>query len=162
MHQGAHDWIRDQMPVTKLTRILEIGGRNVNGSVRHLFRHCEYLSVDMSPGTDVDVVADGATYTPPWEPDLVICAEVLEHAYNAPDIIWNIGQMLRPGGYAMLTMASLDRAPHGCDGGAVGNEFYRGVYPALLLSWLASNVWGEILINSDTPGDLYCRARKRQ
>jgi hypothetical protein len=68
--------------------VVEIGGRNVNGSVRELFHpECAYLSTDIAPGDGVDIVADGASLSLDIAADLVVCCEVLEHASNADAVV---------------------------------------------------------------------------
>jgi hypothetical protein len=117
--------------------VVEIGGRNVNGTIRHLFGGASsYVSVDCVLGPGVDVVADGAEYVPEEPADTVVCCEVLEHAPNAPEILANARRMLDAGGVLIVTAAMAPREPHGCGGGPVGGEFYRNLHPVTLLDWL--------------------------
>lgn len=140
MHDGCRRFILDCLERIEYPRhVLEIGGRDVNGSVRPLFSFAEsYTSVDRLPGPGVDVVADGETYQPAVVPDLVLCLEVLEHAQNARGIVRNAWRVLAPGGALVITCAGPGRFPHGAvDGGPLPTgEFYRNVEPAALLRWL--------------------------
>lgn len=60
-------------------KILEVGSKNVNGSVRELFRSADYIGVDLEPGVGVDRVMNAAHMTWVNEFDLVLCLEMLEH-----------------------------------------------------------------------------------
>jgi SAM-dependent methyltransferase len=166
MHETAYIWVRDQ--VAKLpdrARVVEIGGRDINGSVRGLFpgpwsRHA-YTSVDLVPGRGVDVVADGATFTPREPPDTVVCCEVLEHAPDAEAIVRNAHAMLCPGGALILTTATTGRPEHSAvDGGRLRRgEFYRNVRRADLERWLSDFAEVEIVVRR-APADIYALATK--
>src|SRR5687767_13155009 len=83
--------------------VLEIGSRNVNGTIRPLFNgSTRYLGIDMLPGFDVDVVANGATYQPSHPVDTVISCEVLEHTPEAPKIVGHALEVLEPGGVLIV------------------------------------------------------------
>jgi hypothetical protein len=124
-----------------LDHVLEVGSRDVNGSIRELlpWRASSYIGVDIAPGPCVDVVADGATFVPSEAPDLVVCMETLEHAEQAAAIVRNAAAMLlrKPGGRLLVTCATEPRAPHsGVDGGPLqAGEFYRNVQPDELVEW---------------------------
>jgi hypothetical protein len=64
-------------PVT----VLDIGGRDVNGSPQQLFPAAAvYTVLDIRPGDDVDIVANAATWDPDGQQwDLIIAAETFEH-----------------------------------------------------------------------------------
>ena len=140
MHAEAFTFIRhavQELPPRQ--RVVELGGRDFNGSVRSLFGTAEYTSVDILAGYGVDVVSDAATYEPAEAPDTVVCCEVLEHASNAEAIVHNAIRMLQPGGALLLTCACDPREPHSAiDGMHVrSGEWYRNVPPAEFQSWLA-------------------------
>jgi hypothetical protein len=138
MHPEAHRYIARlvrRMPTPR--RVIEIGGYRVNGSVRELFAGAAYTAIDVRPGPGVDVVADGATWRPDEPVDCVVCCEVLEHAPDAGRIVANAREMLIDGGVLIVTAAAPERAPHGCDGGPVGGEFYRAVTAEDLRGWLS-------------------------
>jgi SAM-dependent methyltransferase len=69
--------------------VLEVGGLNVNGTVRDLFPQEGYLSLDKRPGLGVDVVADICNADFDSTFNTVVCCETLEHierpweAFNA-------------------------------------------------------------------------------
>lgn len=119
-------------------RVVELGGRDINGSVRLLFGNANYTSVDVLDGQGVDVVSDAATFVPSVAPDTVVCCEVLEHAANARAIVHNALSMLQQGGALLLTCACDPREPHSAiDGlGVRPDEYYGNVDPDDLKSWL--------------------------
>lgn len=112
-------------------RTLEIGGRDINGSIRDLFQTTDYTSIDIAPGAGVDVVADAASL--PFAPqtfDVVVCCEVFEHTPAWPKIIAGSRTILREGGYWVMTAACDPRKPHsGFDGGSVREGEYYGNVP---------------------------------
>lgn len=140
--------------------VVDLGGRDVNGSPRDLFNGARYLSVDLYIGPGVDVLADAAEYSPISPPDLVLCLEVLEHTEKAEAILANAHRMLAPGGVLLLTCATDPRAPHsGIDGGDPWpSEFYRNVPRETLEDWL--ELFVDWKITSHARGDLYAVARK--
>lgn len=141
-----------------LRSVVEIGGRNVNGTVRGLFgARCQYTSLDLWPGAGVDVVADGATWQPPEPVDGVVCCEVLEHAPEPAAIVANAMSMVRPGGVVIFTAAMTPRKPHsGQHGGPLeGGEHYANIDPVDLMAWLKAGC-GQWRVETDEGhGDVY-------
>lgn len=168
MHRECYSWFSQQLHALDLRRrIVEIGSRNINGSLRDLWYDVqpapEYVGIDVLPGPGVDVVASGATYQPPWAPDTVLCAEVLEHVPDdiAEDICQNALAMLAPGGIALLSMATDPRAPHSAIHGREElepGEFYRNVSEASLTNWLRG--FEAVTCYRHPRGDLYACAYK--
>ena len=171
MHQEAWRWVqRTALGLARPPfRVLELGSRDVNGSVRNIFRahgtlFPRYVGLDIAPGPGVDVVADAATWTPPAgeEPDCVVTTEMLEHVADAEAVIANVGRILKPGGVLLLTCATDPRAPHSAiDGGALHpGEHYRNVPARELQTWLARWAVRTIVDIYDERGDLYAFAVK--
>ncbi len=166
MHQEAYDWVRGFVLHSRIPdSVLEIGARNVNGSVRALFHSddTDYMGIDVAPGSGVDVVADGACYLSPSPVDLVICCEVLEHTPRSPEIVMNAARNLEEHGVLLLTCATEPRAPHSAvDGCALQDgEFYHNVSPPELALWMHIAGFREIHTVVDPErGDLYAVARK--
>jgi SAM-dependent methyltransferase len=159
MHAEAFAFIRDQLAqLPPRQRVVELGGRDFNGTIRGLFEGAEYTSVDLRPGAGVDVVSDAAEYTPPVAPDTVVCCEVLEHAPNAAAVVANALRVLAPGGVLLLTCATDPRAPHsGIDGEQVRpGEYYGNVAPSDLARWLSDATVA--LLETLDRGDLRCVA----
>lgn len=142
MHGQAADFIRHCLLVLPpRRRVLEIGSRNVNGTVRPLFRDAAlYLGLDLRKGRGVDVVGDGGSWAPPGgtEPfDTVVCCEVLEHAANARRIVRNAHALLGPSGVFLMTCAGPGRGEHSAeDGNALREgEYYANVTVEEFAQW---------------------------
>lgn len=92
--------------------MLDIGGRDINGSVRDLFPGAEYTVLDILPGEVVDIVADAATWSPDRTYDAVVCCEVFEHTAVWPQICETAFQAVAPGGSFIVTCAGPGRGAH--------------------------------------------------
>jgi SAM-dependent methyltransferase len=141
MHAAAFAYVQAESAwLQTAERVLEIGSRNINGTIRPLFPHAtHYIGIDIAPGPDVDLVANGATYVPEADCDVVVCCEVLEHTPEAEAIVVNaVLRCLKPGGMCIITCAGPMRKPHSAvDGGAVRDgEYYRNVHPEDFQTWL--------------------------
>lgn len=142
MHPACREWVARHLIPARC--VLDLGGRDVNGTVRDLFPGARYLTVDPIPGPGVDVVADGATVDAghgQW--DVVLCLEVLEHVDDATarGLLVNGWAHLAPGGRMIVTAAGPGRAAHSAITGDLLDpqcpaEFYRGVTVPLLAAWL--------------------------
>jgi len=159
MHQAAFEFVLDKVShLPPRRKVLEYGGRDINGTVRPLFDTPEYLSIDIRGGRGVDLVADAATYTHPYKVDTVICCEVLEHSPKWPQIVMAAGRSLDPNsGVLILTCACNPRAPHsGHDGGEVmQGEYYGNVDPMVLTQALDAAGFVKYEIDCDEKaGDL--------
>lgn len=165
MHPHAYDAIAQflqYVPVPR--RVLDLGGRDINGTVRPLCPGVtSYTSVDLVAGPGVDVVADGATYVPDVPPDCVVCCEVLEHTAQAAAIVAHAAAILAPGGSLLITCAMAPRAPHSAvDGCALRpDEYYGNLDPDALQRWLTDAGLRVIdLVVRPDRGDLYACAVK--
>ncbi len=118
MHLEAYAWVAKHATTDRVT-VLDIGGRNINGTVRDLFPNAEsYTALDIRAGDGVDIVANAATWAPTGTWDVVVCCEVFEHTDQWPAICLTAFKALRPGGVFIATMAGPGRAIHsGVDGG---------------------------------------------
>jgi SAM-dependent methyltransferase len=94
-------------------RILEVGSKYVNGSVRPLIeRFCyqkEYVGVDIEAGKFVDIVLPAeklVEYFGSKSFDVVISTELLEHIQDWRLIISNMKDVLKHGGYIYITTRS--------------------------------------------------------
>lgn len=144
MHPEAREFVHRQ--VSRLAAI-EIGSLNVNGSIRDLFPHYDYLGLDLVAGPGVDVVADGATFDTPKRFDVAISCEAFEHAANWREVVKNISRLLRPNGIFIGTAAGPGREPHNCDGTPhSGVEHYENVCPLALATCLEENGFREVLV----------------
>lgn len=159
MHVQAFVYISQQSKVPA-KRVLEIGSRNINGSIRALFPDADYIGIDLEPGRGVDLIGDGATFVPPWSPDLVITCETLEHAENWREVLTHCAQVLAVGGTLLATMATHGRAEHSAvDGGPLpAGEYYGNVDPAELEAHLGPLFSVVEVETHPGRGDLYVRA----
>jgi len=94
-------------------RILEVGSKYVNGSVRPLiekfFNPKEYIGVDIEKGKFVDIVCDAENlvdYFGKETFDVVISTELLEHVKDWRKVINNMKEVLKPNGYIYITTRS--------------------------------------------------------
>jgi hypothetical protein len=163
MHHAAYRWIeRSIAKIPPPARVLEFGSRNINGTPRPLLPHAFYIGVDMRAGSGVDVVCDAVRYEPDHLADLVICAEVLEHAEQAGQMVAHAVACTAPGGHLIVTCATYGRVPHsGHDGGALrAGEHYANIGAEELSGWLerAGAEVVEQLVHPER-GDLYVLAR---
>lgn len=157
MHAEAHAWVARYAAVEAVA-VLDIGGRNINGTVRDLFPGADpYTALDIRDGDGVDIVADAATWSPDREYDVVVCTEVFEHTPDWPQICKTMGAALRPGGLVILTMAGPGRAPHSAvDGGwsLHPGEYYGNVDPHELERVLADCGFAGIVVDyQPSPAD---------
>lgn len=95
---------------------LDLGGRDVNGTVHGLFPEVKWTVLDIEPHPSVDIVADVTTWQPEGEYDIVLSTEAIEHIAAWPRIIQAGHAVLRPGGYMIVTGGSTGRGPHSCTG----------------------------------------------
>ncbi len=171
MHAAAKTYVRGV--VNSLTipsgAVLEIGGRNINGSVKSLLEHIgPYASIDLYDGPGVDLVGDVCELDPAKTAkklfgkvavSCVICCEVLEHAVKPLTLCRWAHRILKPGGVLILTAANPLRFTHsGIDGGPLqAGEHYQGVSESALRSWL--RVFRRAQITMDG-ADIYATAWK--
>lgn len=164
MHVQVYEWMARQAGSLDPDRVLEIGSLDINGSIRPLFATAShYHGVDLVPGPGVDEVADAAEWSPPSTYDVVVCAEVLEHAPKWDRVMETMWSALEPGGVLLMTCAGDGRAPHSAvDGLDVRDGEHYGNVPAagvldLVRAWGATD-WS--LEHAQTRGDLYLRVTK--
>lgn len=118
MHAEAYEWVRKFGSLESDLYVLELGGRNVNGSALDHFPNADHTVLDIAPGRGVDIVADAASWVPEGEWDLVLACEVFEHTFSWPQICATAFKALLPGGSFIVTCAGPGRHPHsGVDGG---------------------------------------------
>lgn len=117
----------DELGITEREPIIDLGGRDINGTVHGLFTHRPTV-VDINPGRGVDIVADAADWNPDREYAVALCTEVFEHTPRWRDIIATAHKALVPGGVFLMTCATANRPAHGAasDRPMLG-EFYANV-----------------------------------
>jgi len=94
-------------------RVLEVGSRYVNGSVRpfveRFLKPKEYLGIDIEPGKFVDMVVPAEDIVKRFGEesfDVIISSELLEHVRDWRVVINNIKAALKRGGYLYITTRS--------------------------------------------------------
>jgi SAM-dependent methyltransferase len=131
MHGATRGWVQEVAHGKPARTILDIGGRDVNGTCRNLFPLAEkYVSLDIAPGPGVDIVADARTWRTSERFDIVICVNVFEHVERWRDIIDTAHEALRTGGLFICSMAGPGCRPHsGIDDSADPHpgEWYKSV-----------------------------------
>ncbi len=167
MHPEVGDWVERCIAAHgPFAHVLEIGGRDINGSVRPLFgTRCTYTVVDIVAAPEVDFVGDAVALARegllPTGVDCVVSTEALEH-YPAPaDVVDAAHELLRPGGVFIATMAGPGRHPHSglVEGPPQPGEHYRNIDPDELTAWLEQTGFGDFLV--DVHGlDLRCWATR--
>lgn len=132
MHDAAREWVATHTVTAKV--VVDVGGRNVNGTVRDLFPGSDYTAIDIHDGPGVDVVGDFLDWAPPRKADCVVCTEVAEHSPQWREIIAHAAEILKVGGLFIFTAAGPGRAPHSAiDGGTLRDgEHYENVSPDAL------------------------------
>lgn len=144
MHPEAFAFVQKNIPA-RPGFVLEIGSRNINGSVRQLFAAAvSYVGLDLVDGDGVDVVADASTWQTSRTFNTIVCCEVLEHTDVWREIIAKCGELLDAGGSLILTCAGPGRKPHGAHGGPVGSEFYENISVEMLEA--ETSKWGDGVI----------------
>lgn len=164
MHAEAYRRVADHAP-RDAGAVLDIGGRNINGTVRSLFPFAHtYIALDIAEGPEVDIVADAATWAPDRAYDVVVCCEVFEHTPVWPDICLTAAKACRPGGIFIATMAGPGRPPHSAvDGGWTlhPGEHYGNVDPEDLRKVLTAAGWTDVLVDQRrSPADVRAIATK--
>ncbi len=164
MHAEAMAFITEAAKGTERARkVLDVGGRQINGSPRHLWPQARYTVIDAIDGVDVDIVADAATWQPPTTYRVVVCAETLEHAADWEAVVRTCVRALAPGGRLIITCATDGRAPHSAiDGGGLApGEHYANVPKAALKRVLDDVGLVDVHVEAHpSRGDLYASATK--
>lgn len=158
MHAEAMAWIAAYADNLAPVHVLDLGGRDLNGSPKPLWPNARtYTVVDILPGDGVDVVADAATWEPPHQWDVIISAECFEHTAAWPAIVRTAHKACRPGGRFIVTCAGPGRPPHSAIDGMFRlhpGEHYANVPAAELQRVLHETGWRDVLVDSQpSPAD---------
>lgn len=104
----------------KNKRILEVGSRYVNGSVRPIIERFlspgEYIGIDIESGKNVDKILPAEDILKAFNKesfDIVISTEVLEHVKDWRLVINNFKEVLKKGGSLYVTTRSKGFHVHG-------------------------------------------------
>lgn len=117
MHNSVRQFVKDvrkEYPRKfRLRKVLEVGSRQINGTIRDLFWLCDYTGLDIMKGKGVDVVCPVDYYTSKSGFEVVISCEMLEHSETWERDLRAMYDLLAPGGLLILTCAAPHRAEHG-------------------------------------------------
>ena len=96
-------------------RVLEIGSYSINGTIRPIFRNCDYTGLDWRPGPYVDIVSLAHEFkwdkTAPF--DAIVSASMLEHDPYWESSLRNVIPMLdSEHGALFLSWGSADNPRH--------------------------------------------------
>jgi len=136
MHLAAMEWIA-RFATEDEVKVLDVGGRNINGTPRDLFPNADYTTVDLVEHESVDIVGDilkldAKKLGGPF--DIIIYAEVAEHTEDWAAHLAHLFGLLADDGVLVITAANLERTPHSAiDGGQLRDgEFYENIDPEVL------------------------------
>src|SRR5712692_2990177 len=108
-----------RMDEVKGRRVIEVGSRNVNGSLRPIIESwepSEYIGVDIDKGPGVDLICDAKAIVEKFGEesfDVVITTELLEHVRDWRNAISNIKRVCKTNGIVLLTTRSCGYGYHG-------------------------------------------------
>lgn len=150
--------------------VLEVGSLNINGTVRDLFKNCNYVGVDLDYGPGVDIAVQGQDLEFPDDSfDVTISAECFEHNPFWKETFLNMVRMTKPGGLITFTCAGKDRPEHGTRRSDIGSspltvasgwDYYRNLEEEDFTD-LLDGVVGQFFYNAGAQ-DLYFVGRKKK
>lgn len=116
------------------TNVLEIGSLNVNGGLRDVIDVT--VGVDMRNGPGVDLVCPVEQLKDHFQDghfDSCVSAGTLEHIQNWRAFVKVTWDLVKDGGWLVLTIASLRKGRHNypCDYWRMTEEQIRSIYPNL-------------------------------
>jgi len=128
MNQSRLDYLKKEIEACHINgeKVLEVGSRNINGSIRPLiesYNPASYLGVDIEPGEGVDEIVSVYKL---WETysngsfDVVVCCETLEHLEDWKVALVNMWAVLKPLGLFILSVPDETTKYHGYP-----NDFWR-------------------------------------
>jgi SAM-dependent methyltransferase len=121
MHPSCFDFVRKVLKEEEVRgrRILDVGSRNINGTVRPIFEGLgcvEYIGIDKEAGDGVDCIMDASDIVSNFGKesfDVIVSTEMMEHAKDWRKAIYNIKEACKNGGVIILTCRSSGFPYHG-------------------------------------------------
>jgi len=113
-HASCIDFVASQLSADEIegADVLEVGSRDVNGSVRPAVeqaRPASYVGVDIEEGPGVDELCDATELVSRFgaeQFDVVLSTELLEHVRDWRQAVTQMKEVLRPGGTLVITTRS--------------------------------------------------------
>lgn len=149
-------------------RVLEIGSRFINATVRDYFTECDYTGLDCLPGKCVDVISLAHEYKPDKPFDTIISCEAFEHDPHLAETLMHAMEILKPGGLFIATMAGPMRKEHGTTRTiphhtpvfqtehGPDSDFYRNVGAGQIRFWLEEYLFPLFAFEARGRADTYC------
>lgn len=130
--------------------VLDVGSQDINGNNKYLFKNCNYLGLDIGPGKNVDIVCHIHCYPDdvlwnnkqpfplPGQFDSIISTEMLEHDQYWYYSLQAMHDLLRPGGFLLVTAAGRNRPEHGTTrtspkDSPYTTDYYRNITPDMII-----------------------------
>lgn len=112
MNRACLSWFKRHVTKADVLgrKVLEVGSRDVNGSVRSLFTQfapVRYIGVDIADGPGVDVICDGAELTDRFglgRFDIVVSTFALEHMEHAYAVMKQMRAACAEGGLIFIAV----------------------------------------------------------
>lgn len=153
MHPECYEWVRRWAP-DDAGSVLDVGGRNVNGTPADLFPDgAVWEVVDLLPGDNVTWTGDFLRFCPDRLFDVALHLEVAEHSPDWQRHLRHARDCLAPDGVFIFTAAGPEREPHSAlDGGPLRpGEHYSNVQPDELATLLVE-LFGWSFVNTTDDG----------
>jgi len=95
-------------------KMIEVGSLNINGSIRNIFKDCEYVGYDVGKGVGVDITYDGINFNQPDETfDTAGSCNCFEHNPHWVSNFRDMHRMLKPGGLLFIAVPTTGSEEHG-------------------------------------------------
>jgi SAM-dependent methyltransferase len=113
-HASCIDFVASRLSPSEIqgSDVLEVGSRDVNGSVRPVVERARpgsYVGVDIEEGPGVDELCDATELVSRFgteQFDVVLSTELLEHVRDWRQAVTQMKEVLRPGGTLVITTRS--------------------------------------------------------
>lgn len=107
-------WVAKNLTISEVKgkRVIEVGSREVNGSLRYMIEMLEpseYVGIDFEPGKGVDVVCRAEELVERFGKesfDIVVSSNLLEHVRDWRAVVSNMKNICRPSGFIVIETPS--------------------------------------------------------
>lgn len=126
MHKNNQLWLDDLKKAYpksfKDCRVLEVGSKDWNGSVRPWFENCKYHGIDIEPGDLVDEVTSLKNFMSPGGYDTIIMFSLLEHDAEWRQSLYNLVNLAKPGTMLFMSWGAEGNIEHNPPWAAVPHQ----------------------------------------